>query len=342
MIRETIVETYSKAARETDQNFCCGVDYRKEFSQEEIRHLPEEVLNRNYGCGVPPGLRKLAPGQHVLDLGPGFGRDCFIAALKVGPGGRVFGLDMNEDMLAQAERYRPEVVGNLGYDNISFLRGQFDRKIPLPDDSIDVILSNCVNNLALDKRTAYREMFRVLSPGKQLSFSDVVSYHPLPEQLRSNEAAWADCVGGVLSFGELAGVLSASGFHGVTLTTEYLWKAGNQIVEEYCGAGSLSEQELQDLGKVRLYSVAIEAFKPILDPQGECYWRGQYALFHGPGVALQLDNDPDHVFTSAQLKEVCEKTATILKSEPFNRYFTVFEPEGEVEARLCVPGDICC
>ena len=143
MLRETIIETYSKAAQEEDQNLCFGVDYRKEFSREEIRHMPEEVLDRNYGCGVPPGLKKLGPGQHVLDLGHGFGRDCFIAALKVGQEGRVFGLDMDEDMLAQAERYKPEVVHNLGYDNISFLKGQFDRKIPLPDNSIDVILSNC-------------------------------------------------------------------------------------------------------------------------------------------------------------------------------------------------------
>jgi ubiquinone/menaquinone biosynthesis C-methylase UbiE len=342
MVKEAILETYSKAALQTEKHLCCGVDYRKEFGPEELDHIPERVLDRNYGCGVPAGLRSLNPGDRVLDLGPGFGRDCFIAARKVGPEGCIFGLDMNDTMLEQAERYKNEVVRRLGYDNIRFLKGQFDVEIPLEDNCIDVILSNCVNNLAEDKSRAYSEMFRVMKPGSSLSFADVVSYDCLPPRLQENEKAWADCVAGVLSFQELARILNQTGFHGVTLRTEYLWKAGIQLLQDYFSSTQLSAEERQEMGKVRLYSVAIEAFKPVLDPKGECFWRNQYALFHGPGAAFQLDNDPDHLFKAGELKEICEKTATILKSEPFNRHFTVFEPEGEMEARPCLPEDKCC
>lgn len=342
MDKNVIIEKYSRAAENTEANLCCPVNYREEFSAEEIDHIPEEVMNRNYGCGVPAGLRDLQRGQSALDLGPGLGRDCFIAARKVGPEGRVFGLDMNDRMLRQAEHYKTRVVDRLGYDNIRFLKGQFDVEIPLEESSINVIFSNCVNNLALDKRTAYREMFRVLKPGSKLSFADVVSYQSLPQLLRENEKAWADCVAGVLSFQELASVLKAAGFHGVTLKTEYLWKKGQGVIDEYFQSEGLSAQQRTELEVVRLYSVNIEAYKPVIDPKSECYWKGQFAVYHGPGVAFQLDSDPDHVFPAGTLKEVCEKTATILKSAPFNQHFTVFEPEGGIEARLCIPGSKCC
>ena len=343
MNNQIISDTYSKAATATEESLCCAVDYREEFSAEELDHIPKEVLDRNYGCGVPPQLSSLGAGRRVLDLGPGLGRDCFIASHKVGPEGQVFGLDMNEEMLRQAERYKNRVVDRLGYDNIQFLKGKFDVYIPLEKESIDVIFFNCVNNLALDKDTAYREMFRVLRRGSSLSFSDIVSYQPLPEPLRQNERAWAECVAGVLSFQELTQVLGKAGFHGVTLRTDYLWKTGEQVLEEYFSSiSTFSPEERSDLKAVRLYAVTIEAFKPVLDPKGECYWRGQYAIYQGPGVGFQLDEDPDHLFTRGVLKEVCEKTATLLKSEPFRQHFTVFEPAGEVEARLCVPGAKYC
>lgn len=342
MDKNVIIEKYSRAAESTEANLCCPVNYRKEFRAEEIDHIPEEVMSRNYGCGVPAGLREIQPGQSALDLGPGLGRDCFIAARKVGPEGRVFGLDMNDRMLKQAEHYKAKVVERLGYDNIRFLKGQFDVEIPLEDSSVNVIFSNCVNNLALDKRTAYREMFRVLKPGSKLSFADVVSDRPLPHLLRENEEAWADCVAGVLPFNELTHVLNAAGFHGVTLRTDYLWKKGQAVVDEYFGNDRLSAQQRNELETVRLYSVNIEAHKPVIDPKSECYWKGQFAAYQGPGVAFQLDSDPDHLFPAGTLKEVCEKTATILQSAPFNQHFTVFEPEGEVEARPCIPGSKCC
>ena len=343
MDKQVISATYSQAAMATEPNLCCPVDYRQEFRPDELNHIPEEVLKRNYGCGVPPQLKRLTPGQTVLDLGPGLGRDCFIASPKVGPEGSVFGLDMNDDMLSQAKYYKTKVVALLAYDNIQFLKGQFDVHIPLEEGSVDVIFSNCVNNLALDKDIAYREMFRVLKRGSSLSFSDIVSYKPLPEKLRQNEKAWADCVAGVLSYPELTRVLNNAGFHAVSLRTDYLWKAGEQVLEEYFSSGNgLSGGQRSELAALRLYAVTIEAFKPVLDPKGECYWRGQYALYQGPGAAFDLDGDPDHIFTTGVIKEVCEKTATILKAEPFKQHFTVFEPAGEVEARLCIPGGQCC
>ncbi len=338
-----ISETYSRAAKNTDPSLCCAIDYRDEFPPEEISHIPQQVLDRNYGCGIPPGLLQLVEGASVLDLGPGLGRDCFVAAKKVGPQGQVFGLDMNPDMLRQAERYRRQVEQRLGYSNVRFLEGRFDVQIPLEDESIDVIFSNCVNNLALDKPAAYREMFRVLRNGKKISFSDIVSYEPLSARLRDNKRAWADCVAGVLSYSELTEVLTQASFQAIALTPQSLWRNGEEVLEAYFDeTTSLSSPEREALERVRLYSVAVEAFKPIVDPTGECYWRGQFALYRGPGTAFHLDADPDHVFSAGIAKEVCEKTATILKSEPFHRHFTVFEPQGEVEARLCLPGGDCC
>ncbi len=342
MNKEVIVETYSRAAQATDPSLCCAVDYRVEFEAEELQHIPDAVLDRNYGCGVPLELRTLTPGKTVLDLGPGMGRDCFIAASKVGPSGKVYGLDMNPDMLAQARSFSAEVAQRLGYQNIEFLEGQFDIEIPLGNDQVDVIFSNCVNNLALDKETAYREMLRVLQPGSKLSFSDIVSYEPIPDLLRSNSQAWADCSAGVLSFDELNHLLTRCGFLGTTLTTDYLWKQGDQLATDYFSDRSLSEEELKEISKVRLYAVLIEAFKPVVDPNQDCFFKGQFAIYHGPGTALQLDQDSDHVFRAGEPLEVCEKTASILKAVPFSAHFTVFEPAGEVESRLCIPGGDCC
>jgi len=342
MNKQVIVETYSKAAQAPDSNLCCAVDYRIEFEPEELQHIPDEVLDRNYGCGVPLELKALAPGKTVLDLGPGVGRDCFIAARKTGPTGMVYGLDMNPDMLSRAEAYQREVVRNLGYDNIQFLEGQFDRKIPLPDDHVDVIFSNCVNNLALNKEAAYREMLRVLRAGSKLSFSDIVSYEPIPNTLRKNHQAWADCVAGVLSFNELNDLLTKCGFLGISLTTDYLWKQGEQVLEDYFSDQALSDTDREEISRVRLYAVLVEAYKPVVDPKQDCFFKGQFAIYHGPGTAFQLDQDPAHVFKAGEPMEVCEKTANILKAAPFDAHFTVFEPAGEVKPRLCIPGGNCC
>ena len=342
MIKEVILKTYSTAAKQVEAKLCCGVDYRKEFTSEELDHLPDDVLDRNYGCGIPVGLKTLKLGQQVLDLGPGVGRDCFIASRKVGPGGQVFGLDMNDNMIRQAECYKSQIVAHLGYDNVHFLKGQFDIEIPLANESIDVILSNCVNNLAQDKSRGYSEIFRVLKFGSQLSFSDIVSDRLLPEILQKNEKAWANCISGVLSFQDLYQMLKKAGFYGITSKTNYLWKSGMQIMEDYFHIHQLSEKHVKQLEQVHLYSVAIEAFKPAIDVTEECCWKGHRALFCGPGLVFQLDDDPKHLFRVGELKEVCEKTATILKLEPFRYQFTVFEPQGEVESRLCLPGGSCC
>ncbi len=339
---QVLIDTYAKAATTTQPDLCCSVDYRDVFSAEELEHIPEAVLEKNYGCGIPPELTTLAPGKTVLDLGPGLGRDCFIAARKVGAQGRVHGLDMNTEMLRKAQVFQTEVAAKLGYDNVQFHEGRFDVRIPLEDNSIDVIFSNCVNNLAMDKVTAYREMLRVLKPGSRLSFSDIVSCDPVPERLRQNHQAWADCVAGVLSYPELFHLLSSTGFHAISLQTDYLWKNGEEVLERYFPDAQFEPSEAEQLAGLRLYSVVIEAFKPVVDPDGECFFKGQYALYHGPGLALQLDDDPDHLFRSGQMKEVCEKTARILKSAAFSRHFTVFEPQGEVQAKLCVPGEGCC
>jgi SAM-dependent methyltransferase len=215
-IKDEVQRYYAERANGVmagSQDGCCGpglpadVSCTTMYPAEELKAVPAEALIASLGCGNPLARADLQPGDVVLDLGSGGGMDVFVAAGRVAPTGRVYGLDMSDEMLrlagANAER--------VGATNVEFLKGEME-SIPLPDGSVDVIISNCVVNLAPDKQVALREAYRVLRPGGRLAISDIVTREPVPAALKGSLTAWAACIGGALSEREYQHHLSAAGF----------------------------------------------------------------------------------------------------------------------------------
>ena len=178
----------------------------------ETADLPEAAVLASLGCGNPTALAELNPGEVVLDLGSGGGIDVLLSARRVGPTGKAYGLDMTDDMLALAKRNAEEA----GVRNVEFLRGRIE-EIPLPSNSVDVIISNCVINLSGDKATVLREAFRVLKPGGRFAVSDVVVRGELPADVKASMDLWVGCVAGALEEGEFVNLLEAAGFEGASV-----------------------------------------------------------------------------------------------------------------------------
>lgn len=211
-------ERYARAARQAasgEPASCCGEDgdcqsdpiTRDLYQADELTGLPAEAVAASLGCGNPTALAQLQAGEVVLDLGSGGGIDVLLSARRVGPGGTAYGLDMTDEMLELARANQREA----GVANAEFLRGEIE-DIPLPDASVDVIISNCVINLSGDKDRVLREAFRVLKPGGRLAVSDVVLRRPLPTAIQENMALWTGCVGGALEEAEYRSKLAAQGF----------------------------------------------------------------------------------------------------------------------------------
>jgi len=191
---------------------CCDPISSDLYGDAEGAAVPALALRASLGCGNPTALAELKPGETVLDLGSGGGIDGLLSARRVGPTGKAFGLDMTDEMLAVAEENRRQS----GLANVEFLRGEIER-IPLPDRSVDVIISNCVINLSTDKPRALREAFRVLKPGGRFAVSDVVVRGTMPDAIRRDARAWAGCVAGALEEQEYLAMLAAAGFTGATI-----------------------------------------------------------------------------------------------------------------------------
>ena len=196
---------------------CCGSEEApatetsswadKLYSAEELGSLPQEAQELSLGCGNPMAIAELTPGESVLDLGSGSGLDCFLAAQQVGPEGRVAGLDMTDDMLALARRN----LAKVGAANVEFHKGEME-SMPLPDDTFDVIISNCVINLSPDKDAVFRESMRVLKPGGRVRVSDIVWTRTPTAAERDDLASWAGCIAGALEVDECKSKLEAAGF----------------------------------------------------------------------------------------------------------------------------------
>ena len=213
-------EKYGQAARrviEGSASGCCGTAARPSCCDDPITsrlydtgqadEVPAQALQASLGCGNPTALAELKPGETVLDLGSGGGIDVLLSARRVGPTGRAFGLDMTDEMLALAEENKRKS----GLTNVHFLKGEIEN-IPLPDNSVDVIISNCVINLSGDKDRVLREAFRVLKPGGRFAVSDVVVRGEVPALIRKSMELWVGCVAGALSDHEYVAKLTAAGF----------------------------------------------------------------------------------------------------------------------------------
>lgn len=230
-LKEIVKEKYSEAARRVLSGSglpadCCSTTSCCEgsaaascdpitsnlYGETQVEQIPAEAVKASLGCGNPTALAQLAPGEIVLDLGSGGGIDVLLSARRVGPTGKAYGLDMTEDMLALARENQRKA----GVENVEFLKGEIEH-IPLPDSTVDVIISNCVINLSANKDQVLREAFRVLKPGGRFAVSDVVTRGDVPEQIRKSMLLWVGCIAGALEEQEYRAKLMAAGFDAIEI-----------------------------------------------------------------------------------------------------------------------------
>jgi 2-polyprenyl-3-methyl-5-hydroxy-6-metoxy-1,4-benzoquinol methylase len=253
-IKEAVKEKYGQAALRVirGRSSCCGTAPALEGCPDPITsnlydggqtsQIPEEALLASLGCGNPTALAELKPGETVLDLGSGGGIDVLLSAKRVGPTGKAYGLDMTDEMLALARENQRKA----GIPNAEFLKGEIE-DIPLPDNSVDVIISNCVINLSADKDQVLREAFRVLKPGGRFAVSDIVVRGEVPAEIRRNMELWVGCMAGALEESEYLAKLTKAGFEVVSIEPTRIYR-----VEE--GREMLSCQ-----------GVDVEAIAPLVD-----------------------------------------------------------------------------
>jgi arsenite methyltransferase len=217
-VREAVRERYAEIARGVQKSGSCCYDGEigsrcisaNLYAENETGSLPERAVLASLGCGNPTALAELKEGETVLDLGSGGGIDVLLSARRVGHSGKAYGLDMTDDMLALARENQRKA----GAENVEFLKGEIEN-IPLPDNAVDVIISNCVINLSADKDRVLREAFRVLKPGGRLAVSDVVTRGDIPEQIRRDILLWAGCIAGALAESDYRMKLAVAGFEAI-------------------------------------------------------------------------------------------------------------------------------
>lgn len=344
-VEQIVRERYSAGAREREESLCCPVEYDPQY----LKILPEEILERDYGCGDPSQF--VREGETVLDLGSGGGKICYIAAQKVGASGRVIGVDMNDEMLALARKYRGEMAEKLGYDVVDFRKGRIQdlaldwekaeayleekpirtnedldafeqwcaeqrAQSPLvPDGSVDVIVSNCVLNLvrADHKKQLFAEMHRVLTRGGRVAISDIVSDEPIPEHLQHDPELWSGCISGAFQEREFLRAFEDAGFYGI------------EIVKR-------DQQPWQTVEGIEFRSVTVMAYK---GKEGECLEANQAVIYNGP--FREVSDDDGHRYVRGELVAVCEKTFHILTHDPYGGYFTAVEPREPVTDKQKAP-----
>ncbi len=327
-------ERYGAAAQLKEEALCCPVEYDPQY----LRVLPDEIVERDYGCGDPS--RFVRSGETVLDLGSGGGKICYIASQIVGEKGSVIGVDTNIEMLALANKYRTEMAQKTGFANTEFRYGRIqDLKLDLSlvddylranpikiaddfsafesfvnkikeekplieDDSIDVILSNCVLNLvrAEDKEQMFAEMFRVLKRGGRVAISDIVADEDVPASLQNDPELWSGCISGAYREDLFLEAFERAGFYGMEMVKrdEKPWR----VVEG-----------------IEFRSVTVLAYK---GKQGECLERNQAVIYKGPWKKV-IDDD-GHVLERGERMAVCDKTFQIYNKEPYSKDIIAVEP----------------
>lgn len=338
-VENAVRERYGAAAHQVEEALCCPVEYDPQY----LRILPTEIIERDYGCGDPSKF--VRAGETVLDLGSGGGKICYIAAQIVGETGKVIGIDTNTEMLALANQYRAEMARKIGFANTEFRYGKIqdlrldlnlvdeylrENPIKTADDfalyesftskaktekplvannSIDVILSNCVLNLVRseDKEQMFAEMFRVLKKGGRVAISDIVSDEDVPEPLQNNSELWSGCISGAFREDMFVEAFERAGFYGIETVKrdEKPWR----VVEG-----------------IEFRSVTIVAYK---GKQGACFERNQAVIYKGPWKKV-IDDD-GHVLERGARMAVCDKTFQIYKKEPYANDIIAIEPLENVE-----------
>ncbi len=333
-VETSVRSRYSKGAQAREAALCCPVDYDDRY----LKIIPQEVLDRDYGCGDPS--RYVREGDTVLDLGSGGGKICFIAAQVVGAKGCVIGVDMNDEMLELARSTEPEIAERLGYANTSFHRGRIQdlaldldrvekwltthpvqnardlseyedyaerlrRESPMiPDNSVDIIVSNCVLNLVreADKPQLIHEIFRVLKPGGRIAISDIVCDENPPQELKDDPELWSGCISGAFHELEILEELETAGFYGIAIDK---WDS----------------EPWQTVQGIEFRSVTITACKGVAAP---CLEANQSVIYKGPWK--QVEDDDGHILCRGERVAVCDKTFEIFNSEPYSDQLIGIEP----------------
>jgi len=330
-VEDAVRARYSEGATTRVDALCCPIDYDPRY----LAVLPEEVIERDYGCGDPS--RYVRDGDVVLDLGSGGGKICFIAQQIVGPSGAVIGVDMNPDMLDLARRSAPVVAERVGYANTAFRRGRIQdlatdldavdawlAEHPIrsaadlvrfeawkasapkmvPDQSVDVVVSNCVLNLVDDahKPQLIREIFRVLKVGGRIAISDIVSDEVVTPELRNDAELWTGCISGAFQEQELLRLLEQAGFHGLVIDKR-------------------DEQPWRTVAGIEFRSVTVTAHK---GKQGPCWEANEAVIYRGPWK--QVEDDDGHVLRRGERVAVCAKTYALLTAGPYAGQTIGIEP----------------
>jgi arsenite methyltransferase len=266
-VKQTVRTKYAEAAKRVStsgETSCCGEEKKCGCGEEsktalydaaEIDALPEKAVLASLGCGNPTALAELKPGEIVLDLGSGGGIDVLLSARRVGPTGKAYGLDMTDEMLALAE----ENKARSGLANVEFLKGEIEA-IPLPDNSVDVIISNCVINLSGDKDKVLSEAFRVLKPGGRFAVSDIVVRGEVPEEIRHNMLLWAGCVAGALQDSEYTAKLEAAGFTHIGIEAMQVYEA--EVARDWFKNKGVDFETVAPFIEDKFVSAFIRAVKP--------------------------------------------------------------------------------
>ena len=329
-----VLERYSEGAQAVQEALCCPVDYDTSL----LKILPEEIIEKDYGCGDPS--RYVEAGDTVLDLGSGSGKICYMAAQLVGDKGAVIGVDMNDDMLALARKYQPDMATKIGSDRVQFLKGQIQdlaldvttleswlkdnpvnthadmksmnqfiqqqrQQSPLiADESVDLVISNCVLNLVDDAQKAMlvSEIFRVVKPGGRIAISDIISDEVVPEHLKNNDELWSGCISGAFHELEMLEMFREVGFQALS----------------YDKWGSEPWQTVED---IEFRSVTLTAVKT--EGSG-CIDRGHAVIYKGR--YSKVEDDDGHVFPRGQRIAVCERTYRFCTEGPYREDFIGITP----------------
>jgi SAM-dependent methyltransferase len=265
-IKDEVKSKYAEAANQVASGVstCCGGGGNARdpitgnlYDESQISALPEEALKASLGCGNPTALAELRPGESVLDLGSGGGIDVLLSARRVGPEGKAYGLDMTDEMLGLARENQRKA----GVQNVEFLKGEIEN-IPLPENAVDVVISNCVINLSADKNRVLQEAFRVLRPGGRFAVSDVVVRGPVPAEIRKNVELWIGCIAGAMEESEYRAKLAAAGFEAIEIEPTRIYKI--EDARQFLAGKGLDVEAIAPQVGDKFASAFIRARKPVL------------------------------------------------------------------------------
>lgn len=347
VIEDNVHRRYSAAAKQFEPALCCPIEY----ASDHLSVIPDEILERDYGCGDPTPY--LQSGDTVLDLGAGGGKLCFIAAQVVGATGKVIGVDCNREMLSLARKHAPTVAQRIGFDNVDFRFGMIqDLRLDLEllesylsrqpiqsadeflqmrhhqerlrkadplvaDESVDCVISNCVLNLVRqeDRRELFAEIFRVLRRGGRAAISDIVSDEAIPEELQRDPELWSGCLSGAFREDEFLQAFEEAGFHGIEIAQR-------------------AATPWQTINGIEFRSITVVAHK---GKQGPCLERNQAVIYRGP--FKEVVDDDGHTYHRGQRMAVCDKTFQLLTKAPYQGLFESIEPREPISIDQAQPFD---